>query len=482
MKSPSDERNDIGMQSLSWRGNFAHYIGISLSAISTSRPCLPRFLPLLYLTICIPTVLFLVLFRQPLSNPDELSHVSRAYQISHGIVLTEEAVPGLTPKGMVDNALFLLGGQVKKRRYEALNTALPVFQGYGWTGNETLKRFNSSVYFPAAFIPQAVALKIAQRLNLPLVQSLQLSSMLNAATCLLIIAVAIHLAAEGKFLVAFIGALPMTLHQLSSSSPDGILIAGSLMMFSLVITALAKSKVSPLTLIGVVLFGALIAATKPPYLPLALAALAGLWRAEPRSGKDNLVYVFACIAMVCIPVLWMKFSNASAVNHNPEFQTDPGAQIAFLVSHPLQIPGLVFSTFYTFGKIYLVQMIGVLGWLDARLHPAALNLLGVGLIATLALDGLSVKPLLRWICLAAAAASVGLVLASLYLTWNPLFSLGPIQGVQGRYFLPILPFLAFLMPKLRSFDSDNLKLAIFTICGLVGGFATMAAIANRYYS
>jgi hypothetical protein len=38
----------------------------------------------------------LVFFRQPLSNPDELSHASRAYQISNGVLLTEEAVPGLS--------------------------------------------------------------------------------------------------------------------------------------------------------------------------------------------------------------------------------------------------------------------------------------------------------------------------------------------------------------------------------------------------
>jgi hypothetical protein len=40
----------------------------------------------------------------------------------------------------------------------------------------------------------------------------------------------------------------------------------------------------------------------------------------------------------------------------------------------------------------------------------------------------------------------------------------------------------FLIPKLKSFDSNNLKLLIFMICGLVGGFSTMTAIINRYYS
>ena len=227
-------------------------------------------------------MLFLVFFRQPLSNPDELSHASRAYQISNGVLLTEEAVPGLHPKGMVDEALFLLGGQVKKRRFEPLNTALPIFQSYGWTGKEELKRFNSSVYFPGAFIPQAIGVEIARKLNLPLVQSLQLASVLNAALCLLITALAIHVAAEGKFILAFIGALPMSLHQFSSASPDAILIAASLLMVALVITARAKSKVSLPALITVVLMGTLIAATKPPYLPWRSPR----WRRSGGQGRD----------------------------------------------------------------------------------------------------------------------------------------------------------------------------------------------------
>ena len=458
----------------------AHKLDFLSCFLGSCRHC-TRFLPLLYLVICIPTVLFLVFFRQPLSNPDELSHASRAYQISNGVLLTEEAVPGLHPKGMVDEALFLLGGQVKKRRFEPLNTALPIFQSYGWTGKEELKRFNSSVYFPGAFIPQAIGVEIARKLNLPLVQSLQLASMLNAALCLLITALAIHVAAEGKFILAYIGALPISLHQFSSASPDAILIAASLLMVALVITARAKSKVSLPALIAVVLMGTLIAATKPPYLPLALAALAALWWAGPRPAKVNLMFAAALIVMVSVPVLWIKLSNAGTVNHNAQFHTDAAAQSAFLLSHPFAVAELAFSTLRILGKAYWVQMIGLLGWQDAPLHPAAVSILGFGLIAILALDGTSAKPL-RWVFLVAVAASVALVFASLYVAWNPLFSRGPILGVQGRYFLPILPFGAFLMPKFARFEADQLKLLIFTLCGLIGGVATVATISHRYYS
>jgi hypothetical protein len=482
MKARSFEQNGITVQSQSWKRKLAHSAERILSGMLMGRVHSPRFLPLLYLVICIPTVLFLIFFRQPLGSPDELSHVARAYQISKGVLLTEEAVPGLHPKGMVDQGLLDLGSQVSRRRFESLNTALPIFQSYGWMGAEKLRRFNSSVYFPAAFIPQAIGLKVAQKLNLKLVQSLQLASILNAAFCLLIVALAIHLAVEGRSIIAFIGALPMSLHQLASPSPDGILIAGSLLIASITVTAIVQAKVSRSTLLGVVILGALTAATKLPYLGIALAALGALWWIEPRSSRKNLGYVFAFIGLVSIPVLWAKISNASTVRHSLLTQVDPSAQLAFLLSHPLEIPVIAFSTLYALWRSYLAQVVGILGWLDAPLPPIAYGILGLGFAAILAMDGVPVKPLLRWIFLAGSAVSVALIFLGLYLVWTPLFSLGPIEGVQGRYFLPILPFLMFLIPKLKSFDANNIKLLIFMICGLVGGFSTMTAIINRYYS
>jgi hypothetical protein len=482
MKARSFEQNGVTMQSLSRRRNLAHSAEKILSGIWMGRVWSPRFLPVFYLAICIPTVLFLVFFRQPLGGPDELSHVARAYQISKGVLLTEEAAPGLHPKGMVDQGWLALGSQVTRRRFETLDTALPIFQSYGWTGTERLRRFNSSVYFPAGFIPQAVGLKIAQKLNLKLVQSLQLASMLNAAICLLIIALAIHLAVEGKFIIAFIGALPMTLHQLASSSPDGLLIAASLLMSSITVTAIVQAKVGRSVLLGVAALGTFIAATKLPYLAIALAALAALWWMDSKAGRKNSGYIFSSIAVVGTAILWAKISNASEVKHSLLTQVDPGAQLAFLLSHPLEIPVIAFTTLHTLGQSYLAQMIGVLGWLDAPLPRISYGILGLGFAAILAMDGVCVKPLLRWTFLAGSAVSTALIFSGLYLMWTPLFSLGPIEGVQGRYFLPILPFLMFLIPKLKGFDASNVKLAIFMICGLVGSFSTMTTIINRYYS
>ncbi|WP_246498213.1 DUF2142 domain-containing protein [Microvirga soli] len=440
-----------------------------------------RLLALIYLAICLPTIVFLVLFRQPLGNPDELSHVWRAYQISKGVLLTEEALPGMYPKGMVEERWGTLNSGVHRRRFESLKTALPVFEAYDWSGKESLKRFNSSVYFPAAFIPQSVGLTISRGLGLNLVGSLQVASALNAIVCLLIIAWAIYLADKGRYLVALVGALPMTLHQMASASPDGLLIAASLLMFSLTTRSIARSTVSLPVLLGLAGLGAVTAATKLPYLMVGLAAMIALWRTDRDARRRTLLYALGCIVMVGVPLLWTKLSNAGVVKYSMVIDTDPGDQLAFLLANPLQIPGIAFSTLSVLWHHYLLQMIGVLGWMDAPLPRAAYVVLGAGLIATFALEGFQVQPFLRWLFLAGSALACALIFLSLYMIWTPLGSPGPILGVQGRYFLPILPFLLFLVPASKFLSTDKVKLSIFAACGVVGGIATVTTMIGRYY-
>jgi hypothetical protein len=55
----------------------------------------------------------------------------------------------------------------------------------------------------------------------------------------------------------------------------------------------------------------------------------------------------------------------------------------------------------------------------------------------------------RWFTSPAAAAavlsSIELIFVALYLTWTPVGA-DRVDGIQGRYFIPLLPVLLFLLP------------------------------------
>jgi uncharacterized membrane protein len=102
------------------------------------------------------------------------------------------------------------------------------------------------------------------------------------------------------------------------------------------------------------------------------------------------------------------------------------------------------------GGFYLASFVGVLGWLDAPFRHGYYNLslvmFSALFLATVVFAGVQnpARPADRASALAAFAASVGMVFASLYLTWTPVGN-AIVEGVQGRYFLPLAPILALAL-------------------------------------
>ena len=184
--------------------------------------------------------------------------------------------------------------------------------------------------------------------------------------------------------------------------------------------------------------------------------------------------------MVGVPLLWTKLSYAGVVKYSMVIDTDPGDQLAFLLANPLQIPGIAFSTLSVLWHHYLLQMIGVLGWMDAPLPRAAYVVLGAGLmnIRPGGLPG-AAAPTLALPCRICPGMCADLPepLHDLDASWLARSHLGRSRAL----FLSILPFLLFLVPASKFLSMDKVKLSIFAACGVVGGIATVTTMIGRYY-
>jgi Predicted membrane protein (DUF2142) len=136
-------------------------------------------------------------------------------------------------------------------------------------------------------------------------------------------------------------------------------------------------------------------------------------------------------------------------------------------------------------------MIGVLAWLDFILPESIYLLWSAALVAACVGDMLGHKdeapgpaPLDAVIVLCAATASIFIIFIFQYLTWT-LFGNAVVLGVQGRYFLPMLPLTALALPRIRFAGGDVWR----TACGLVPAVASAAglvalpvAVVWRYYA
>jgi uncharacterized membrane protein len=127
-------------------------------------------------------------------------------------------------------------------------------------------------------------------------------------------------------------------------------------------------------------------------------------------------------------------------------------QIAFLKSHPGVIPSIVYRSIVFGWKPLITTSIGVLGWLDT-LMPSWYYWMGTAafLIALVA-DRRAVSPQSGRITLAGWSAIVVFTVftyISIYLTWMGVGA-SDVLGVQGRYLLPGVPLMAWLLPARRA--------------------------------
>jgi uncharacterized membrane protein len=154
-----------------------------------------------------------------------------------------------------------------------------------------------------------------------------------------------------------------------------------------------------------------------------------------------------------------------------------------MATHPAAFAGVIVASLVAAKRLWLASFIGVLGHADTWLprwlyavHP--LVLLGAGVA-----DGGGASPLRggrRVLALAIAAATGLATLAIAYAGWNAVGSV-QIQGVQGRYFTPLVPLAlaAFHAPRARGLGgAARLAFVAFAALALTVGVARVAA---RYY-
>ncbi|HVT15421.1 MAG TPA: DUF2142 domain-containing protein [Thermoanaerobaculia bacterium] len=228
-----------------------------------------------------------------------------------------------------------------------------------------------------------------------------------------------------------------------------------------------------------------LCATKLPYAPLAAAVLLIPARRWPGGRRGP-----ALAAILACAVAATAWSVAVAASLHVELrpETDRGRQIHDAFAEPLRAASVIAADAWTHGPRYLAQLVGVqLGWLDTRL-PWLLVLSYMALLAWLAMadteggdgTGLRAKPRLF---LAALALSVTvLVIASQYAAFTP-YRAASVDGVQGRYFLPLLPAAALVL-RGRGVGAGLSSRGVFAALAAfaaAAAAATCLAVIARFY-
>src|SRR5208283_801512 len=150
-------------------------------------------------------------------------------------------------------------------------------------------------------------------------------------------------------------------------------------------------------------------------------------------------------AAIAIIIIWMRILSGLT----PPMPADESisGQFHLVVASPLLLPTVMLRTFGQNGVWLLKTMIGYLGWTDALMPNWYYRTAEIAFVMALITPGNrgpgSWPAALGLVTVAALVTATSL---ALYLTWTVLDA-DIINGLQGRYILPVLPLLAWGIPE-----------------------------------
>jgi uncharacterized membrane protein len=437
--------------------------------------------------------LLLAINMPPFQNPDEPAHLLRAAQLADGILVGSRVM--VTEP---DGRQYVQGGGLSD---PALLTAVLPFSPMAghpdikatrqawappvrWSDERTMAVFpNTAVYPPFFYIPSAVGVLAGRIAQETVVDSLIASRILTGVATVVVGAVAISLAGGAAIWIFAIMTLPMSLALAASTAPDAPIVAFSALAVALTIRMQRRPGL-PNTgaLRWLTLALGLVSMARPPYGSLILL----LFALDQVSWRRCIIA--ATVVVICT-VAWSAITSVTTLsNPGAFFHADPAQQIRFLLADPLRIVPLAGATLARHWRDYIVSFIGQLGWLDAGLPPtyyrAAMAMLVVAAVASaLGIRGERVGAVGRLLVAGAILTGAAGVFAIQYLTWT-LPGSGIIDGIQGRYFLPLaLPVVA-LFPALGDTRLARLHQALVLVVvafPIVTLGVVMHTIVVRYY-
>jgi len=425
----------------------------------------------------------------PFQAPDETSHFYRAYAVSEGNLSArrgEEGFGAVLPASLQELGSDLKGDlpfhPERKIRTEKIFQALQV------PLEPERRRFTdyrtSALFAPVSYVPQAAGILVARWLGAPALGLLYAARLANLLAATVLIAIALRRLPSYSWLFTMVALTPMALFLRASASADGLSTAAAFLAAGTV-ARLAWGEEEQGGWQDVAVLTACSAAlclSKPVYLPLAALVLL-IPAARLPGGRRGMVLLLHGAITAAAFTLAMATAAAVDVSIRPDAPTDPERQISDALADPLRVAGILAEDYLRQGSRYVAQIVGQLGWLDVNLPKPLLwgYVFVLGLLTVLdARREVAVRPWQRALLVLIALSTMALISASQYASWTP-YGADHVEGIQGRYFLSLVPAAAWIFHT-RRFPAEpallNRVLPWLSLAALGVAFWTLL---HRYY-
>ena len=420
--------------------------------------------------------IILVFLIPPLQVPDEGSHFIRAWGISTLQWRCDEKLRVEAPQNIGNLAVNLDEQKINSGIYPDSETQKYLDEKIDSHKDKYCSQF--CLYSPISHVPQSLGIVAARILDSSALQTLYLGRITNLLISILLIFWAIRLAPFGKIVFLFTGLLPMTMQQFSSLSGDALNFSGILFFSALALNLSQKENLRGWQLAGFAVSSLAFIHTKPGYAGILLLFL--LLRPYQFPSRMKYAAFLGIVFAANIIIAFTLANSADTENYLRPDQVSPEKQIALMKENPTTFFSAVGHELEKNSIVYLTGMIGRLGLLSVKL-PAFLHLLipfALIIFLTSSREKVVLTAFQRLILFSSSALVIISVFLLEYIFWT-VPGQDSIDGIQGRYFVPVAPLLILSVYRLRfsKFWKFVCLIAIFSAISLI----TLSSIKSHYY-
>jgi uncharacterized membrane protein len=333
-----------------------------------------------------------------------------------------------------------------------------------------------SVLFPLVYAPQAALMALLARvLDAPVSLTYYLLRASYLALYAALVFLAIRLIPTGKWLLTILALSPASIVLASTISPDSATLGVAMLLLAWVLK-LSSREPSPLSRRQILLtLGLVILVSSMKIAVLFVGVLLLLRPRDFSSRRAWATFAVAALTLVAAVFVVWTYSVSLQTEFAPAIEAaDPLAQARHVLAHPGEFAAVVWDNLVTQASRYWQEMIGVSGYAYWKM-PAFVYLVYPALVLVALLSdgaGTILDRRRRAILLGVGLAHTLGVMLVLYLTLSPVGS-QTIIGIQGRYFIPGLPYLLLgLAPATPVIRRVELPMRIVS-----AGIALVAAVA-----
>lgn len=420
---------------------------------------------------------------------DEPSHFYRALEVSQGKFISTSSETGG-------------GGELSVRYQEVLYQGDIAYADYperlGVTvtdedEKEFVNYYNTSIYFFTCYLPQAIGIFIGNLFHSPILVGAYIGRFFNFLLFILVAFFSIKKIPVLKSAIFFVSLLPMTLHQEASLSSDVMTYATAVGLFAFVIYHLyekTKVRFAAKDYVIMCVLCVLLGMCKYAYLPLCLMVLL---IPESKFGTKKKKYLSIGIlaaAIVVLNILWFFLTRNMFQQREG---IDAALQLKSILHNPLTFIVAISDLIFRRGRSILETTFGSsLEWLNVGIGDLVVLVMVITFCIFVyrhreAVISPELKRMAVFVFLVVTVMFIGIE----YLTWTPVGS-NYVDGIQGRYFLPMLFMVPLFfmktskkqslqqasVPKLQKID-QSMSFAFFLLVVSVNLIAILSILIHH---